>query len=254
MAKGYKDFPKNPSGRQQCASLTGMIFRQLFEPESSTYTYLIGCPESGAAVLVDPVLETAERDLQAVRELGLTLAWTVETHVHADHVTAAARLRSLSGCKVAYPEGEEIAGADARVGELAPLVIGTVTLRPLYTPGHTDNHHCYLAGDRVLTGDALLIGGCGRTDFQGGCPATLYRSVHDKLFSLPDETLVFPGHDYQGRQASSVGAERSGNARLGGGRSAEDFAAIMAALDLPYPKKIDVAVSANRRCGAIADG
>lgn len=230
-----------------------MIFRQLFEPESSTYTYLLGCPESGAAVLIDPVLENAERDLGAVRELGLTLAWTLETHVHADHVTGAARLRSLSGCKVAYPDGEQISGADARVSELAPLAIGTVTLRPLYTPGHTDNHHCYLAGDHVFTGDTLLIGGCGRTDFQGGCAATLYRSVHDKLFSLPDDTLVYPGHDYQGRHASSVGEERRGNARLGGGRCAEEFVAIMAALDLPYPKKIDIAVPANRRCGAIAE-
>ncbi len=234
-----------------------MIFRQLFEPDSSTCTYLLGCPETGAAALVDPVLETAERDLEAVRALGLELAWTVETHVHADHVTGAARLRALAGCGIAYPDGEEIAGADARLSELAPLAIGGLTLRPLFTPGHTDNHHCYfveaLDGPFVLTGDALLIGGCGRTDFQGGCAATLYRSVHDKLFALPDETLVYPGHDYRGRRASSVGAERRGNARLGGGRSAEEFVALMAALDLPYPRKIDLAVPANRRCGAAAE-
>jgi len=230
-----------------------MIFRQLFEPDSSTYTYLLGCPETGAALLVDPVLETAERDLAAVRGLGLTLAWTVETHVHADHVTAAARLKALSGCRIAYPDGEEIAGADLRLNELAPLAVGTVALKPLFTPGHTDNHHCYLAGGRVFTGDALLIDGCGRTDFQGGCAATLYRSVHDKIFTLPDETLVYPGHDYRGREVSSVGRERAANARLGGGRSEAEFLAIMAALDLPYPKKLDVAVPANRRCGAIAD-
>lgn len=229
-----------------------MIFRQLFEPDSSTYTYLLGCPETGAAVLIDPVLETAERDLAAVHELGLRLAWTVETHVHADHVTAAARLRSLSRCKIAYPDGEEIAGADLRLSELAPLAAGRVTLHPLYTPGHTDNHHCYLVDGRVFTGDALLIDGCGRTDFQGGCAATLYRSVHEKIFALPDETLVYPGHDYRGRQASSVGHERDRNSRLGGGRTAEEFVAIMAALDLPYPRKIDVAVPANRRCGASA--
>ena len=230
-----------------------MIFRQLFEPDSSTYTYLLGCPETGAALLVDPVLETAERDLAAVRGLGLTLAWTVETHVHADHVTAAARLKALSGCRIAYPDGEEIAGADLRLNELAPLAVGTVALKPLFTPGHTDNHHCYLAGGRVFTGDALLIDGCGRTDFQGGCAATLYRSVHGKIFTLPDETLVYPGHDYRGREVSSVGRERAANARLGGGRSEAEFLAIMAALDLPYPKKLDVAVPANRRCGAIAD-
>lgn len=230
-----------------------MIFRQLFEPESSTLTYLLGCPESGAALLVDPVLETAERDLDAVRGLGLTLAWTVETHVHADHVTAAARLRALSGCKVAFPAGEEIAGADFYLSELAPLAFGALTLTPLYTPGHTDNHHCYLVDGRVFTGDALLIDGCGRTDFQGGSAATLYRSVHDKLFSLPDETLVYPAHDYQGRRVSSIGQERVRNPRLGGGNSAEEFIAIMAALDLPYPKKIDLAVPANRRGGALAD-
>ncbi|HEV2818332.1 MAG TPA: MBL fold metallo-hydrolase [Allosphingosinicella sp.] len=231
-----------------------MIFRQLFEPDSSTYTYLLGCPESGAALLIDPVLETAERDLEAVRGLGLRLAWTVETHVHADHVTAAARLKALSGCRIAYPDGEEISGADLRLNELSPLAVGTVALEPLFTPGHTDNHHCYLADGRVFTGDALLIDGCGRTDFQGGCAATLYRSVHDKLFTLPDETLVYPAHDYQGREASSVGRERAHNARLGGGRSEAEFVAIMAALDLPYPRKIDVAVPANRLCGAGAQG
>jgi glyoxylase-like metal-dependent hydrolase (beta-lactamase superfamily II) len=230
-----------------------VIFRQLFEPESSTYTYLLGCPETGAAVLIDPVLETAERDLDEVQGLGLSLAWTVETHIHADHVTAAARLRALSGCRVAFPAGEEIAGADARLSELQPLELGAVTLRPLFTPGHTDHHHCYLVGGRVFTGDALLIGGCGRTDFQGGCAATLYRSVHDKLFTLPGETTVYPGHDYKGRLASTIGAERTGNARLGSGRTEEEFVGIMAALDLPYPRRIDVAVPANRRCGALPE-
>jgi sulfur dioxygenase len=230
-----------------------MIFRQLFEPGSSTYTYLLGCPETGVAVLIDPVLETTERDLGAVRALGLTLAWTVETHVHADHVTAAARLRALSGCKIAFPAGEEIAGADTYLSELQGLEIGAVALQPLYTPGHTDHHHCYLVGERVFTGDALLIGGCGRTDFQGGCALTLYRSVQSKIFTLPDETIVYPAHDYHGRLASSVGEERVGNARLGGGRTEAEFVEIMAALNLPYPRKIDIAVPANRRCGTPPD-
>lgn len=230
-----------------------MIFRQLFEPDSSTYTYLLGCPETGTAVLIDPVLETAERDLDAVRSLALTLAWTVETHVHADHVTAAARLRALSGCRIAFPAGEEIAGADMYLSELQGLEVGAVVLKPLYTPGHTDHHHCYLVDGRVFTGDALLIDGCGRTDFQGGCAATLYRSVHDKIFTLPGETLVYPAHDYQGREVSSVGRERTHNSRLGGGRCETEFVGIMAALDLSYPRKIDVAVPANRRCGAIGE-
>jgi sulfur dioxygenase len=229
-----------------------VIFRQLFEPESSSYTYLLACPDTRRALLIDPVLETVERDLATLQELGLTLAWTVDTHIHADHVTGAARLRSLTGCRAASPPGVE--GACRIVSEVEPLEAGSVTLRALFTPGHTEEHHSYLAeaggAARVFTGDLLLIGGCGRTDFQGGDPATLYRSVHEKIFTLAEETIVCPGHDYRGRTTSTVGEERSGNPRLGGGRTVETFAAIMAALDLPRPKKIDLAVPANRRCGA----
>lgn len=232
-----------------------MIFRQLFEPESSSYTYLLGCPDTRTAVLIDPVLETVERDLRVLQSLGLTLAWTLDTHIHADHVTGAGRLRSLTGCRAACPPG--VTGACRTVSELEPLETGTVTVRALFTPGHTEEHHSYLVdgggAGRVFTGDLLLIGGCGRTDFQGGDPATLYRSVHERIFTLPDETIVCPGHDYRGRTASSVGEERAANPRLGGGRTVEEFAAIMAALDLPRPKKIDVAVPANRRCGQPPD-
>ena len=232
-----------------------MIFRQLFEPESSSYTYLLACPDTRSALLIDPVLETVERDLAMLQSLGLTLAWTLDTHIHADHVTGADRLRSLTGCRAASPPGVD--GACRTVSELEPLVAGSVTVRALFTPGHTEEHHSYLVDSagpaRVFTGDLLLIDGCGRTDFQGGDPLTLYRSVYVKIFSLPDETLVCPGHDYRGREVSSVGAEREGNARLGGGRTAEEFAAIMAALELPRPKKIDLAVPANRRCGRAPD-
>ena len=234
-----------------------MIFRQLFEPQSSTYTYLLGCKESGAAVLIDPVVETIERDLAVVAELGLTLELTLDTHVHADHVTAAARLRALGGCRVGFPEASGVAGADLEVREGEPVQVGSIRLQPLFTPGHTDDHHCYLLErpgcERVFTGDALLIDGCGRTDFQGGDAAELYRSIHSKIFSLPGETLVYPGHDYQHRHVSSVAQEKERNPRLGGGKTVEDFVAIMAALELPRPKQIDVAVPANRRCG-IAEG
>jgi sulfur dioxygenase len=232
-----------------------VIFRQLFEPESSSYTYLLACPDTRSALLIDPVLETVERDLGVLQALGLTLAWTLDTHIHADHVTGADRLRSLTGCRAASPPG--VAGACATVSELEPLRAGSVTVRALFTPGHTEEHHSFLVNPagaaRVFTGDLLLIDGCGRTDFQGGDAATLYRSVHDRIFTLPDDTLVCPGHDYRGREFSTVGAERSGNARLGGGRTAEEFAAIMAGLDLPRPKKIDLAVPANRRCGRAPD-
>ena len=234
-----------------------MIFRQLGEPESCTFTYLLACSETRQAVLVDPVLETVDRDLAMLQDLELGLAYTLETHIHADHITSAARLRSLTGCRIAYPATDMPAQADVAVSEVDPLEVGALVVQPLFTPGHTDGHHSYLIDDaegrRVLTGDALLIDGCGRTDFQGGCARTLYHSVRDKIFSLPDDTLVFPGHDYNHRFVSSVGRERARNPRLGGGKSLEEFVAIMAALALPPPKKLDVAVPANRRCGSPAE-
>jgi glyoxylase-like metal-dependent hydrolase (beta-lactamase superfamily II) len=232
-----------------------MIFRQLFEPVSSTYTYLIACDETSEAVLIDPVLETVDRDVALLEELGLTLKYSVETHIHADHVTGAARLRDAIGSRAAVPEKGGAAHADLPVREGEPIPFGTLELEPLYTPGHTSDHHAYLLRAsgcwRVFTGDVLMIDGCGRTDFQGGDAATLYGSVHDKIFSLPAETLVYPGHDYQQRFVSSVGQERARNPRLGGGRTVDEFVAIMAGLNLPRPKKMDVAVPANRECGEI---
>jgi glyoxylase-like metal-dependent hydrolase (beta-lactamase superfamily II) len=232
-----------------------MLFRQLFEPQSSAYTYLIGCERSAEAVLIDPVLETVDRDLQLLSELGLALTYTIETHLHADHVTGASRLRKETGCRCAVPEKSGAAHVDVPVREGEPIRIGALELQPLYTPGHTDDHCSYFLDSagaaRVFTGDALLIDGCGRTDFQNGDAAMLYRSVHEKLFSLPGETLVYPGHDYQQRQVSSIGQERDRNPRLGGGKSLEEFVAIMAGLNLPRPKKMDVAVPANRECGQV---
>ena len=230
-----------------------MLFRQLFEPQSSAYTYLIACERTREAALIDPVLETVERDLQLIESLRLSLRLTIETHIHADHVTGASRLRGRTGCQCAVPEKSGAQHVDLPVREGEAIRIGTLELQPLYTPGHTDDHHSYFidrgAAARVLTGDALLIDGCGRTDFQNGDPRTLYRSVHDKLFSLPAETLVYPAHDYQGRCVSSIGQECARNPRLGGGKNEEEFVAIMAALNLPRPKKMDVAVPANRNCG-----
>ena len=232
-----------------------MIFRQLFEPVSSTYTYLVGCEQTGEAMLIDPVLETVERDLGVIRDLGLRLECTLETHIHADHVTGAGRLRSLAGSKAGFPEASGAELVDFTITEGTPVGIGELQLRPLYTPGHTDDHHVYLleaaGSSRIFTGDALLIEGCGRTDFQNGDAATLYRSVHEKIFALGDETLVYPAHDYNQRQVSSVGQEKARNPRLGSGKSVDEFVAIMAALNLPRPKKIDIAVPANRECGEI---
>jgi glyoxylase-like metal-dependent hydrolase (beta-lactamase superfamily II) len=232
-----------------------MIFRQLFEPESSAYTYLVGCDVTGQTALIDPVLETVERDLDLIGSLGLTLACTIETHIHADHVTGAGRLRALSGSKAGFPRASGAEFVDFGIEEGEPVAIGDLLVRPLYTPGHTDDHHAYLieggGTSRVFTGDALLIEGCGRTDFQCGDAATLYRSVHQKLFTLPDETLVYPGHDYNHRHVSSVAQERERNPRLGGGKSVEEFVAIMTTLNLPRPMKMDIAVPANRECGEL---
>lgn len=233
-----------------------MIFRQLFEPESSTYTYLFGCPETGQAVLLDPVLETIDRDLALLQRLQLKLAYVLETHIHADHITSACRLRDLTGCRIALPAMEPLPCRDVGVEEGQPFSVGSLRFQPLFTPGHTDTHHSYLVElpgvMRVFTGDALLIDGCGRTDFQSGDSAALYRSIHEKLFSLPDDTLVYPAHDYQHRHVSTVAQERERNPRLGGGKTPEEFIALMANLKLAYPKKIDIAVPANRRCGDCA--
>ena len=232
-----------------------MIFRQLFEPESSTYTYLIACDETGEAALIDPVFETIERDLALLRELKLTLKYTLESHIHADHVTSADLLRERTGSRAGVPEKSGASHVDLPLREGDPVELGTLQIEPIYTPGHTDDHHSYLlrSGDapRVFTGDALMIDGCGRTDFQNGDAATLYRSVHQKLFTLPEETLVYPGHDYQQRRVSSIGQERARNPRLGGDKTIDEFVAIMNALNLPRPKKVDLAVPLNRECGEV---
>lgn len=230
-----------------------MIFRQLFEPLSSTYTYLLGCEETGDAVLIDPVVNSIERDLEAVASLGLKLAWTLETHIHADHITAALHLKQQVGSRIAAPAIDRLPCADLGVVEGVPFAFGRLALGPMHTPGHTDGHFAYALGDRVFTGDALLIDGCGRTDFQGGSAATLYDSVTGKLFSLGDDCLVYPGHDYQNRHVSSIGQEKQRNPRLGGGKTRDEFVQIMAGLNLPYPKFIDWALPGNRQCGVCPD-
>ena len=177
-----------------------MIFQQLFEPDSSTYTYLLACPETRQALLIDPVLDTVRRDLDILQQLDLTLMYTLETHQHADHLTGARVLRERSGCQVVFPAVEKPDCADIGIAEGQLFKMGVIELMPLYTPGHTSHHHAYLLNNgtqnMLFSGDALLIEACGRTDFQSGDAATLYRSIHEKLFSLPDETLVYPGHDY----------------------------------------------------------
>ena len=226
-----------------------MIFRQLFEPLSSTYTYLLGCEETRQAVLIDPVLMAVERDLAEISRLDLTLAYTLDSHIHADHVTAALELKRRAGSKIAAPAYDRLPCVDVGIEEGTPFDIGGIRLRPLHTPGHTDGHYAYAMADRAFTGDALLIEGCGRTDFQNGAADTLYRSVREKLFTLAEECLVYPAHDYRGRRVSSIAQEKARNTRLGGDRTLDDFRRIMAELDLPYPKFMDYAVPGNRQCG-----
>jgi len=230
-----------------------MIFRQLVEPLSNTFTYLIGCEDTGQALLIDPVVNSIDRDLAELQRLGLTLVYTLDTHIHADHITGALHLKQRVNSRIAMPAIDRLPCADVGIVEGTPLQVGSLLIRPLHTPGHTDGHFAYVLGDHVFTGDALLIDGCGRTDFQNGDSRTLYRSVTDKLFTLPDDQLVCPGHDYNDRRVSSIAQEKARNPRLGRSRSLEDFVQLMSELKLPYPKFIDYAVPGNRQCGVCPD-
>jgi sulfur dioxygenase len=224
-----------------------MLFRQLFDKETSTYTYLVADEATKEAALIDPVLEQLERDLEIVRELGLRLVRVLDTHVHADHVTAAGRLRERSGALTVGGQG----GApctDLAVGHGDIVRIGAIELHVLGTPGHTSESVSYLLGDRVLTGDALLIRAAGRTDFQNGDAGQLYDTLTQVLFALPDETLVYPAHDYRGRTVSTIGEEKRFNTRVAG-RTREEFVAVMDGLHLPEPARLREAVPANRACG-----
>lgn len=233
-----------------------MLFRQMQDPESSTFTYLLADPATGDAVLIDPVASQVERDVALLQELGLTLRWVLDTHVHADHVTGASLLRERLGARTVVSAAAGIECADRFVTTGDVVRFGAYALEARQTPGHTDGCVSWVLTDhsRVFTGDTLLIGGCGRTDFQQGDPHTLYRSIHTQLFSLPDSTEVFPGHDYKGQTSSTIGQEKAENARLGGGRSEDEFVAIMESLNLAYPRAIDVSLPANQRCGRPSSG
>jgi glyoxylase-like metal-dependent hydrolase (beta-lactamase superfamily II) len=226
-----------------------VIFRQLFEPVSSTYTYLLADPATRRAVLIDPVVEEVETYAALLAELDLTLVYTLETHVHADHVTAGALLRERFGSRTVVHKDGGAACADVPVRHGDHIRVDGLDLEVRETPGHTDGCVAYVGADRVFTGDTLLIGGCGRTDFQQGDAGRLYDSVHAQLFSLSPDTLVYPAHDYKGRTVSTIREEVASNARLGGGKSRDEFVAIMANLKLAYPKQIDRAVPANQQCG-----
>ena len=228
-----------------------MLLRQLFDPQSSTYTYLLADPASREAVLIDPVFEQVRRDAALVDELGLKLAWTVETHVHADHVTGAWLLREKLGSRILVSAMSGAEGADKYIREKELVSFGKRHLEARPTPGHTAGCTTYVLDDRSMafTGDALLIRGCGRTDFQGGDARTLFRSVREHIFSLPDRCLLYPGHDYRGLTVTSVGEEKLFNPRLAESIGEGDFVGYMTHLGLPHPKQMEVAVPANLKCG-----
>jgi sulfur dioxygenase len=228
-----------------------LIFRQLVDLQSSTYTYLLADSESREAVLIDPVFEQMRRDAALVGELGLTLRSTLDTHVHADHVTAAWMLKQQLGSEIALGVHTGAAGADRYLRHGDILRFGKRYLTVRETPGHTGGCVTYVLDDErmAFTGDCLLVRGCGRTDFQGGDPRAMYRAVHQQIFTLPEHCLLYPGHDYRGITVTTVGEERRLNPRLGGNLSEDDFTGYMRHLGLPHPKQMDVAVPANLRCG-----
>jgi sulfur dioxygenase len=229
-----------------------MIFRQLFDSVSSTYSYLIASRRGGEALIIDPVLEKVERYLQLVKELDLKLVKAVDTHIHADHITGLGALRDRTHCVTVMGENAKVDVVSMRVGDGDKITIEGVALEVLYTPGHTDDSYSFCMRDRVFTGDTLLIRGTGRTDFQNGSARAQYDSLFGKLLRLPEETLVFPAHDYKGDTVSTIGEEKRYNPRLQV-KSVDEYVDLMSKLNLPNPKMMDVAVPANLRQGLAQD-
>jgi glyoxylase-like metal-dependent hydrolase (beta-lactamase superfamily II)/rhodanese-related sulfurtransferase len=229
-----------------------VIFRQLFDQTSGTYSYLMASRRGGEALIIDPVLEKVDRYLQLVRELDLRLVKAVDTHIHADHITGLGALRDRTHCITVMGENAKVDVVSMRVTEGDTLTIEGLSMDVLYTPGHTDDSYSFLMKDRVFTGDTLLIRGTGRTDFQNGSARSQYESLFGKLLQLPDETMVYPAHDYKGDTVSTIGEEKRYNPRLQV-KSVDEYVDLMSRLNLPNPKMMDVAVPANMRQGLAQD-
>lgn len=233
------------------ACMTSLIFQQLFESQSSTYTYILADRKTREAVIIDPVLETVDRDLKLLKELELKLVYTLDTHIHADHVTGAGKIAAATGAKIAMSAAADANGVDVQLKDGQKIQFGSHEITTIATPGHTNSCMCYYIGDRIFTGDTLMIRANGRTDFQEGSAEALYKNVTTKLFVLPDETLVYPAHDYKGFTSSTIGDEKRHNSRLNQRIDQQAFVKIMSELKLPEPKQIKVAVPANLNCGRI---
>ncbi len=229
-----------------------MIFRQLFDSTSSTYTYLLACRHGGEALIIDPVLERVDRYVQLLRELDVRLVKAIDTHLHADHITGLEALSERTRCMTVMGEQSKAEVVSMRISDGDRVEIEGLSLEAVYTPGHTDDSYSFIMPDRVFTGDTLLIRGTGRTDFQNGDPRAQYESLFGRLLKLPDETLVYPAHDYKGDTVSTIGEEKAFNPRLQV-KSVDEYVDLMNTLNLPNPKMMDVAVPANMRIGLARD-
>lgn len=232
---------------------TDIIFYQLFESESSTYTYIIADKKTKEAAIIDPVLETVDRDLKLIKELGLNLVYVLDTHIHADHITGADEIRKRTNAKTAVSAEADVMCADILLREGQELLLGDKKIKVIETPGHTNTCLTYYFEGMIFTGDSLMIRGCGRTDFQQGSSDRMYESIHSKLFKLSDDTLIYPAHDYHGQMSSTIGLEKKHNPRLNESKPKEKFIQIMSELKLENPKKIHEAVPANLGCGVIKE-
>jgi sulfur dioxygenase len=226
-----------------------MIFYQLIDSETSTYTYLLADEMTKEAVIIDTVLENVDRDLKLISEMGLNLKYIIDTHIHADHITGSGEIRKITGAKTAISSEALVPCADLALKGGDEIKFGKYSLKAIATPGHTNSCMSFLIDGMIFTGDVLLIHGTGRTDFQQGDPKKMYESINDKIFTLPNETIIYPAHDYKGLTYTTVELEKKFNPRIGNNRTLAEFTEIMNNLKLAQPKKIDIAVPANKLCG-----